>query len=186
MSDISRVTERLHRQISGNGYGVMELEFGDIQEWAEVGRPPGRPRKTLNTGNRADIVILNQQYHPIYVIEVNRSSETTPCLKDLRKIRDLILGFGRQRGGSLRGGYLAFMVLGWETEGVTAEQCLKRRVRGIKRGVRDEFQTKGLELRWRLGSLRKYPKKYRDRWNEPHWAHAAVCFELWSSQRRSQ
>ena len=93
----------------------MEMPFGTIEEWSGAGRPLGRPRKTLNESNRADIVVLDRRDRPVYVIEVKRFWTKKPCFEDLQRIRDLLLKFGCNAGGSLVGGFLVFMLAGWES-----------------------------------------------------------------------
>ena len=175
---VSTIAGKLHGQIGGNGYVVMELAFGDIREWSGAGRPRGRPRQTLSEGNRADIVILNKREHPIHVIEVKRVWSKEPCFEDLTRMRDLILGFGPEKGGSLRRGLLTFLVAGWETREMTAQRCLERQVEEIGRVVGEVSQTRDLELTCYQGSVRRYPKKYRERHDETKWVHSAVCIEL--------
>ena len=176
---VSTIGEKLNGVISGKGSVQMEMPFGAIQEWSEARRPPGRPRISLSTRNRADIVIRTRDWRPVCVIEVKRAWEETGCLKDIVRIRDLILRCGRQNDGSLRAGFLAFLLEGWEEEDMTAEQCLKGREREIRRVFREEFDTEGLNLECRRSTIRRWPKKYRDLHEESNWVHAAFCVGLW-------
>lgn len=178
---VSTVARKLYGRVAGDGYVVMELGFGIIQQWSGAGRPRGRPLPNLNEGNRADIVILDKKERPIYVIEVKRLWDKRPCLDDLNRMRDLILKFGQEREGSLRRGLLAFLAVGREANGTTARLALENQVQGIGTVLEDEFDAKGLKLTCHQGSARRYPKDYREQHGEPNWVHAAVCLELRSA-----
>ncbi|MYK33307.1 MAG: hypothetical protein F4051_16870 [Boseongicola sp. SB0670_bin_30] len=178
---VSTVARKLYSRVAGDGCVVMELAFEFIQEWSGAGRPRGRPLPNLKEGKRADIVILDKKERPIYVIEVKRLWDKKPCLVDLNRMRDLILKFGQEREGSLRRGLLTFLAVGRQTNGTTARLALADQVQGIGTVLEDEFDTKGLKLTCHQGSVRRYPKEYREQHGEPNWVHAAVCLELRSA-----
>ena len=157
---VSTIAEKLHRQIAGQGSLAMELPFGTIRKGSGAARPPGRPRKTLNSRNRADIVLRDTNDRPVCVIEVKRYWDEEGCFKDLTRIRDLILQCNRKKGGTLSRGFLAFMLAAWETDEESAEQSLKVEERDIRRRFRTQFEREGLRLKCHTGPIRRYPKKY--------------------------
>ena len=175
---VSTIAEKLYRQIAGQGSLVMELPFGLIRQWSGAARPPGRPRKTLNSRNRADIVLLDTNGGPFCVIEVKRFWHEEKCFKDLKRIRDLILRCNRNEGGTLSRGFLAFMLAAWETDDESAEQSLKAEERYIRRRGRTQFNREGLRLKCHTGPIRRYPRKYRRLHEDVKWAHASFCVEL--------
>ena len=178
---VSTIGEKLDGLISGQGSLEMEMPFGAIQRWSAAERRRGRPRFTMNPRNRADIVILTKRWRPVYVIEVKRGWDETKCLKDLVRVRDLTLKCGRQNNGSLRGGFLAFLLEGWKEGSVSAEQCLIEHEREIRRVLRNkkEFDPEGLNLEYRRSTTRCWPKKYRELHGQQNWVHAGVCVGLW-------
>ena len=157
---------------------AMELPIRDIQEWSEANRPRGRPRATLTGRKRVDIVILDRNERPICVVEVKRYWDRTTCFKDLKRIRDLILRCGEQHDGSLKRGFLAFTLVKKAQRNRTARERTTEHGNAIKRIVHEQFPLEGLTVRCETGKLRSFPRKYRDVWAEPNWAHAALCIEL--------
>ena len=179
---VSTIGEKLHGLIAGEGSIEMEMPFGSIRKWSNARRARGRPRISQNARNRADIVVLTREWRPICVIEVKRGWDEEKCLWDLVRIRDLILRCGRQNNGSLRAGFLAFLLEGWQEEGMTAVQCLEREEREIRRLIRDEFDSEGLKMECRRSTMRRWPKKFRNLHDETNWVHAALCVGLWGGQ----
>ena len=176
---VSTIGEKLDGLISGSGSIEMEMSFKEIQKRSKAGHPPGRPRNTMKSRNRADIVVLTTKWRPICVIEVKRSWDETKSLQDLARIRDLILRCGRQNDGTLNKGFVAFLLEGWQEEDMTAEQCLKTQEAEIRRILKDEFDREGLNLRCRRSTMRHYPRKYRQLYGESDWVHASCCIGLW-------
>ena len=177
---VSTIAEKLHGLIAGKGSIEMEMPFGAIQEWSGAGRPRGRPRFTMNPRNRADIAILTKKWRPVCVIEVKRFWEEKKCLEDLERVRDLILRCGNQRNGSLKAGFLAFLLDGWEEEDMNAEECLYYRRKEIAHVLRDRFDKNGVKMKPRMGPTRCYPRRYRKLLKQPKWVHAPICISLWS------
>ena len=177
---VSTICETLHGLIADKGSIEMEMSFRYIQEWSNAETPRGRPPTSQNALNRADIVILTREWRPVWVIEVKRVWNERKCLRDLVRIRDLIRRCGRRRNGTLKSGFLAFQLeASEEEEGKTAEQCLKEQAQEIKR-VLDGFDRKDLEMKYRQGTMRHYPRRFRDLHDEPDWVHASFCVGLWS------
>ena len=177
---VSTIAEKLNQRITSQGSLVMELPFGIIRKGSGAARPPGRPRRTLNSRNRADIVLRDSNDRPVCIIEVKRFWDEEKCFKDLERIRDLIRQCSRKKGGSLSRGFLAFMLAAWETDDMSAEQTLKIEERYIRQRIRNQFERDGLSLRCHTGRIRRYPKKYRKLHDDVKWAHASFCVELTS------
>ena len=183
---VSTIAEKLYRPVSGKGSIAMEMSFGSIRKWSEARNPQGRPRKNLKARNRADIVVLTEEWRPACVIEVKRVWHEENCLKDLRRIRDLILRCGRHKNGLLHSGFLALLLEGWQEEGMTAEQCLKGEEREFRRVLREKFDSEGLNMECRRSAMRRWPQKFRKLHDETNWVHAAFCVGLWGGQRQGR
>ena len=175
---VSTIAKKLGRQIAGQGSLLMELPFGTIRQGSGAAQPPGRPRKTLNSRNRADIVLRDTNDRPVCVIEVKRFWDEEKCFKDLERIRNLILRYNRRKGGSLDLGFLAFMLAAWGTDDESAERSLKVDERYIRQRIGTQFEREGLRLKCHTGPIRRFPKKYRKLHDDVHWAHASFCVEL--------
>ena len=179
---VSMIAGKLNQRIAGQGSLVMELPFGIIRKWSGAKRSPWRPQKTLNSRNRADMVLLDMNNRPVCVIEVKRFWDEEKCFKHLKRIRDLILQCNRKKGGSLSRGFLAFMLAASDTDDMSAEQSLKIAERYIRKRIRNQFERDGLSLKCHTGRIRRYPKKYRELYETVKWAHASFCVELASRQ----
>lgn len=175
---VSVVARKLYRQIANGHSLLMEVPFSDIQEWAEAAPTRGRRRRALNGGNRADTVIFNGNDRPIAVVEIKRRWSHRACFRDLTRLRDLIVAYGPRRQGTLRKGYLAFMVQQKETRRETAIERLHWKIEAISDTVLEGFNAQGLELDCFRSSARTYPLRYRTRHDQDNWAHAAVCIRL--------
>ena len=156
----------------------MELPFSYIYESSEAQRPPGRPPTTLRGKKRADLVLFNGKDYPVCVIEVKRFWTQKKCFGDLRRIRELILGYGSQHDGSLNRGFLALMLAKKPTVNMCAQARVVSQAKGIKKAIREEFDSKGLTVRCRLGRVRRYPRRFQRLHDEPEWGHASFCVEL--------
>ena len=175
---VSVVARKLYRQIAGGHSLLMEVPFSDIREWAEAAPRRGRRRRALNGRNRADIVVVDGNDRPIAVIEIKRRWSRRGCFRDLTRLRDLIIEYGPHRQGSLKKGYLAFMVQQQETRHETAIERLNQRVEAISDTVLEEFNARGLELDCFCSNAREYPRRYQTRHDQGNWAHSAVCIRL--------
>ena len=186
----STIAGKLH-WVAGEMESVaMEMHFGDIKDWSNA--KPDPPRLTEKAGYRADIVMLARNWRPVCVIEVKRTWKKTTCFEDLERIRDLILECGREEGGSLSRGYLAFMLAEWGDDKAgkgkaEAEEKLAAQLRKIKDEVDQEFDREGLKLKFTLSPEREYPKRYRELHyrTEESWVHAGVCIGLRIPNRRA-
>ena len=175
---VSTIAEKLNQHISGQESLVMELPFRTIREWSGAARRRGRPRNTLNSRNRADIVLLDLHNRPVCIIEVKRFWDEGKCFEDLERIRDLIRRCSRENIGSLSRGFLAFMLYARETDNMSAEQSLRKDERDVRQRIRAQFERDGLSLQCHTGRIRRYPKEYRKRYETVNWVHASFCVEL--------
>ena len=176
---VSTIAGQVNRLIGRQGSIETEVPFGDILDWSGARRLRGRPPFTMNPRHRADIAILADDWEPVCVIEVKRFWEEEGCLWDLVRVRDLILRCGRRRNGSMRMGFLTFLLDGWEEERCTAEHCLIRRRREVGRAIRRRFDMNGVKLEFRMSKIRGYPREYQDLHDVSRSVHAAVCIGLW-------
>lgn len=175
---VSEVARRLYLQRDNGQSLLMEVPFSAIEEWSEAQRQRGPRRRTLHGNKRADIVIFDPDDYPAAVVEIKRSWSAGPCIRDLKRIRDLIIAYGPGREGSLGMGCLAFMVDRWATEGMTASERVDRRIETISRAVENRFCSQGLALEFQRSDSRRYPPRYQRAQEQGEGAHAAVCIAL--------
>lgn len=67
----------------------------------------GRPRKDMAEGRRVDIALFNKKGELIHLIEVKLKWNKRTCIKDIDRLRGLLLSFGPRKGGSLKSGFLS-------------------------------------------------------------------------------
>ena len=182
---VSAIAERLDSKQRDGESLVMELPFRYIIDWSGTSRRRGRPRATLRGIKRADIVLFNSDRKPVCVVEVKRLWDRARCFADLARIRDLVLQCNRQHNGSLRRGFLAFMLANAATANETAKQRMEKQAEQIEDLIGAGFNSKGLTLRCFAGPVRDYPEKYRLMCDEGDWAHAGFCVELSSGNARA-
>ncbi len=153
------------------------LSFEHIVWWSGRNPRPGRPRGNMNDGNRCDIVILSPRGRPIHVVEVKRNWDEDNSLLDLRRIRDLLLECGPARDGSLKRGYLTFMI---QSSGENAGQSLKNLSHErseIQEGIYRRFNPNGLQMKFHCGAKRRWPRRYKGEYNLD-WFSCPFCVEL--------
>lgn len=175
---VSEVARRLYRQRDNGQSLLMEVPFSDIEEWSEARRRSGPRRRTLRGNRRADIVIFDPEDYPAVVVEIKRRWSAGPCLRDLERIRDLIIAYGPGQEGSLGMGCLAFMVQKPAPTRQTASDRVDRRIEAIWNSVENGFQSHGLALECQRSESRRYPPRYQRIQKQGEWAHAAVCIAL--------
>ena len=156
----------------------MEMPFSDIQAWSEARPARGRPRETLRGAKRADIVLLDENERPVCMVEVKRFWDRTRCIKDLQRIRNLLLLCENQNAGSLKRGFVAMMLAKKALLNQSAGERTRGHAKRIKAIVREEFVSEGLTLRFHRGAVRNYPREFQRLREEPNWAHAGFCIEL--------
>ncbi|MXY53824.1 MAG: hypothetical protein F4Y86_15060 [Gammaproteobacteria bacterium] len=101
----SCIAEAVHNRQEPRESLLMEMSFTDIR--SASGQNPPRQRG----GRRADIVICNANRQPTSVIEVKRKWNTGGCIEDIDRITQLVNACSYRRGGSLRRGFLAFLIV---------------------------------------------------------------------------
>ena len=101
------IARKLHKNLSKSESLLFEVPFKTIIEWS--GAPTvGRKLTTLKGTKRPDIVLFNRDGRPTCVIEVKRQVVTRGQIeRDLDRLRDIVSKCAKQKGGTLKRGYLA-------------------------------------------------------------------------------
>ena len=177
---VATIARKLVSKLSEDESLMIECPFPYIRKWSEAHPRPGRPPKTLTGKKRADIVLFDSEDRPIWVVEVKRKWDRTQCFDDLKRIRALVLRYGPQNTGTLRGGFLAMMLAEKESRSKSADEKVWEQLEKIKKTITNKFDYEGLILRYHQDSVRKLPKKFRgdpeDPW--PNWSHVSLCIEI--------
>ena len=158
---------------------LLEATFKEIREYSGAQRRPGRPKKVLKDRNRADITLLNQDGRTVRVIEVKRSWEKTTCFNDIKRLLTLLEDCERQRGGSLKYGFLALPIV----KSAKTRSEVQSKIRAKAKSIEEEVQTevrkkfeKKIRVESRLGNMSWYPKHYREKYgDEKEYALAGFC-----------
>lgn len=156
---VCEIAERLHKHQSQSESLLLEVPFQNIQEWSGAPRPRGRPRAALKGSNRVDIVLLNSQEKPKYIIEVKRLWNNNAGLRDLDRICGLVQACA---AGSLKRGFLAVFLarevrvshdMRWAIDRIksSVEQHIEERVVGITEGKISEAESEN--RKWQSSSL---------------------------------
>ena len=175
---VATIARKLVSKFSADESLLMECPFDYIEEWSEANPRPGRPPKTLKGKGkrRADIVLFDGTGSPTWVVEVKRKWDKTQCFGDLERVRDLVLRYGPQRTGTLRGGFLAMMLAKKESRSKSADERVLEQAGKIKKAITSEFDPKGLTLRCRRSEVRNLPKEFRE--DTEDWAHVSLSIEI--------
>ncbi len=174
---VSTILETLHHKLPRRQVSVSELSFEHIIWWSGRYPRPGRPRANMNEGNRCDIVILSASGRPIHLVEVKRNWHEDNCLLDLSRIRDLLLECGPARDGSLRRGYLTFII---QSNGENAGQSLRNLNQDkdeIQEAIHRRFNPNGLQIEFHCGAKRRWPVRYKGEYGLD-WFNSPICVEL--------
>ena len=150
----------------------IELAFEYIEDWADARPSPGRRPNTVRGSNRADIVLLNKDDKPTCVIEVKREWNGAPCIRDLVRIRDLILRCSFVKEGSLRRGFLAMMIAKKETATKSAWEKVEEQVAKIKRNIEKDFDSNKVGVRFHHKKI--YSADVGENWNA-----SSFCVEIY-------
>lgn len=158
---------------------LLEATFKEIREYSGAVRRPGRPKKVLKDGYRADITLLDQYDRTVHVIEVKRNWEKTTCSHDIERLLALLETCGRQRSGSLKYGFLALPIVESAKKRSEVRDKILDKDKSIKKDVRTafrkEFETK-FRVEPRLGDISWYSKHYREKYGvEKEYALADFC-----------
>ena len=135
-----------------------------------------------NEGNRADLVLFNGSVRQTCVIEVKRFWSKKECFEDLRRIHSLVDTCSHQLEGSLRRGFLAFMIAKGSTVHQTPETKIETQVSRIKQGVVKEFEHSEHKIRFHPSSTWSLPMQYQETFGP--WKGSSLCIELSSRIRR--
>lgn len=177
--EVAGIAERLNSRMKPHESLLMEVPFRDIIEMSGAQRGRGRPRAKLRGTNRADIALFNGAWKPVCVIEVKRLWNRDRCFHDLERIRDLVRECNNQQHGSLRRGFLALMLAKQALGPKSAKQRIEEQAAQIANSVSEQFDRRGLNVRFDRSAVRNYPEKYRRAYDSGDWAHASFCIELW-------
>ena len=154
---------------------LLEATFKEIREYSGAQRRPGRPKKVIKDRNRADITLLNQDGRTVRVIEVKRSWEKTTCFNDIERLLTLLEDCERQRGGSLKYGFLALPIVKSAKTRSEVQREIKAKSKSIEKEVRTKFQEEfetTFRMERRLGRMRWYPEDY---YENKEYALAGFC-----------
>lgn len=159
---------------------VSELSFAHIVWWSQRNPRPGPPRANMNDGNRCDIVILSANGRPLHAIEVKRNWHENSCLLDLRRLRDLLLECGPTRNGSLKRGYLTFMILSSGNNIGQGLRELNQSRNEIQEIISHRFDSKNLRIKFHKGTNIRWPIRYKEEYDQD-WFNCPFCVELIAS-----
>ena len=154
----------------------MEVSFRDIRKMSRARLKRGRPPATVKDTNRADIVLFNRFERPTCVIEVKRSWNSDQCWMDLERIRDLVRACAYVKGGSLRRGFLAMMIVKKATKTKSPNDRIEEYMGKIKERVDTEFKSKGQNVKYHPGKARPPGKRFRELYGD--WRAASFCIEI--------
>lgn len=123
----------------------------------------------MTAGQRVDIALSNKKGEPIYLIEVKLKWVKDFCKKDIDKLRNLLLSFGHQKGGSLKSGFLSIHYQG------TNRPYLDEKMDAAEEYVRG-LDTKGVNVKF----YRKvYPEDgFVERDDGKEWEYGSHIIEL--------
>ena len=144
---------------------LLEAAFKEIREFSNTPRRRGRQSEASKDSNRADITLFDQHDRTVHVIEVKRSWDYNKkrCFHDIKRLLTLLEDCARQKGGSLKFGFLALPIVeSAKTRSEVRDKILDKAY-SIEEDVRTEFWKKfekTFRVERRLGGMRWYPEKY--------------------------
>ena len=156
----------------------LEYSFSKIKDASGAKIRRGRKPRTLKGGNRVDIVLFNSYDKPTCAIEIKRTWNSEQCIKDLRRLRDLIRTYSHKRGGSLRRGIVAMIIAKNATKTNTGAEKIHEQLDRIKKDIDKKFHNDDLAIQFDLGRIRRAGKEYREEF--PDWTVASLCIEITS------
>ena len=154
----------------------MEVSFRNIRKMSRARLRRGRQPATVKDTNRADIVLFNGFVRPTCVIEVKRSWNADQCWMDLERIRDLVRACAYVKGGSLRRGFLAMMIVKKATKTKSPDDRIEEYMGKIKERVDTEFKSKGQNVKYHPGKARPPGNRFRELYGD--WRAASFCIEI--------
>lgn len=145
----------------------LEMSYATIEEWSGTERRPGRPPDLLRGLARADVVLLDGRWRPMYVIEVKRSWNAQAVYADGKRINTIMRRCGKGAEGSLKAGFLAMF---------NVRQPRARRDKDMiadrQKEVAKELATKGLKVGHRAGDW------MIQEFDDGEWSCQGICYSL--------
>ena len=169
---VAEIAKALRKKQNRGESLLLQAPFEEIRFWSGAARPPGRPRAVLRGNRRADIAVFDERGRTTHVIEAKRFWQRGRCFYDIKRLRALLNVCARHKNGSLRHGYLAFLIAESGSTPKAARSCVKRRAQCIKDDVRTRFQLKKSDVEFHLGNMARYPREYNE---DGEWMVGAVC-----------
>ncbi|MDE2808462.1 MAG: hypothetical protein OXN90_08590 [Gemmatimonadota bacterium] len=173
------IAEALHERQEEDERILMELSIAEVRRRSRA-RPRRGPRpETLGDAKRVDIVLLNRHNRAVCAIEVKRSWNRDACLKDLKRVHDLVRTLSFGDGGRLRRGFLALSIAKSATRRKLPEDRIAEEKRRIEETVRHWFRRKKTTgLRFDLGEPVPLAVQYQEIYGD--WAAAGLCVEVYA------
>lgn len=172
---VARIAEAVAKKQDSRESLVLQAPFEEIRHWSGAARPRGRPRMVLQGRRRADIALFDGRGRSIHVIEVKRFWQRGRCFRDIRRLRALLAACARHRDGSLKHGYLGFLIADWGPTRKEAQSAVEHRVALISDDVRNSFRIEEPTVQFHLGRMKRYPAEYGQ---EGEWMAAAFCMSF--------
>lgn len=176
---VACIAEAVNRRQERHESLGMEVSFRDIKAMSKARPKPGGRPATVKDTSRADMVLFNGQVRPICVIEVKRTWNADQCWIDLERIRDLVRSYNHVKGGSLRRGFLAIMIVKAATKTKTSDDRIAEYMTKIEKRVNSEFDRKGQNVRYYPGKANPAGKRFQQL--NGNWKAASFCIEISSS-----
>ena len=169
---VAQIAQTLGKRQGNRETTVLQADFDQIRHWSNAARPRGRPREVLRGRRRADIALFDGRGRSIHVIEVKRFWQRGTCFRDIKRLLALLNDCGRHRDGSLKHGYLVFLIAEWGPARNEARSAVKQRAKLIAGDVRADFDISAPVVEFHLGDMKRYPKEYGQ---AGEWMAAAFC-----------
>ena len=132
--------------------------------------------------------MLNQRDRTVHVIEVKRSWDKTKCFHDIKRLLALLEACARQKGGSLKYGFLALPIVESAKTRSEVRDKIQDKVDSIEEDVQTEFRKKfetKIRVEPSLGDMRWYPKHYGEKYgDEKEYALAGFCLTFSNKTER--
>ena len=173
---VACIAEEVNRRQERHESLGMEVSFRDIKAMSKARSKPGSRPATVKDTNRADMVLFNRQVRPICVVEIKRTWNADQCWIDLERIRDLVRSYSHVKGGSLRRGFLAMMIVKAATKTKTSDDRIAEFMAKIKKRINAEFDRKGQNVKYHLGKANPAGTRFREL--NGNWKAASLCIEI--------
>ena len=179
---VAHVAHALSNAIKKDGSLLVEAPFADIQYWSGAGRRRGRPREVLRGRRRVDIVLFDTQGRPTHVVELKRYWNRRGCYADINRLVGLLHACAGEMDGSLKYGLLGLLIVESGVTWEAAEASVQKKARSIEDEIRSAFGFHGFHgarTTFRIGGMRCFPEKYREKYKlDRQWAAAGLCMAV--------